>query len=1425
MESIERWVQDTFAPIVLTSSTSEAERIAQKNNLSVADLLNGFARLDDADTPLRSVTHPIQLERFNFRFLASNQFHTLEIHQATEQLNACIKRHPPRHKAASVVELDMPRVSCVDDVPTYVRVIEADDNAEGTSDPMPWYDSFKFTLLDAFRCEEYSLLCHPVAMLLVVSSTDPNPRHAFEELVAPTNLPAPFQQELYDAALVPKFYLVLHDLFETEGTSIDPDAILTSMKLTTVNGAVLRINSLPVERAPVPSPFATAWTENPFVRPPLFPHDLETFPPISEGVGTLLSRDDVAQIKAFVRDFGLKFIMSSLEGRLIQLNEVVSAMKKGVKNVFKSWLRKPKDLRTSNVSAMGGVMYKCNSIESQTRLLADTAFLVRDYELALQMYRLVRDDFKSDKSVYHCANVNEMIALCLLLTKGSPMQMTNALDAASAIYAKLPSPVTHRLAIRTAVIASEIYCTLSKSGLFTDYMDNASAALIRGSTMEQGICAAVLTERAALCDLRARLPKFRKYGFRMVMAGQVYDSLGHEQHAARCYSLARAIYDCSGWFLVEDHINFTLAQQATKLDDSMASINLFLKLIGTGRNSASQQEAMLYDFGVMVKDFLAAERGSSATCCLSRGGSVLIKQDDGRRKKLLVRDLCMPELDDKSTVVFASTNACGIDRSIDGNYLETETWQELSEVLDKQNRLHQYITTGSSNETKSWFAPSHVYAGYRSKKTAVTYEPETYVLGEHIYVEFVMKNALSCAVDIEKIHLYGKFETADETKESFDIPEILEKLDEQRVVIDSVNLQLLPCSEERVRLAVCPKIRGKLSLTGVRWSICEGDVQGEHAFDLPGQLLQDTRAHRETRARAPNLCLTATVIESMPWLGVKVQEIPAEVYVGELVRLNVQLLNAGSAALAGLQVCCTDLFLGVSETGTMRNLCGYIGATGHVVDLNKVVLAPGESKEITMWARGLTPGQCNAALLFKYTKWTDERQVPGTALLSRTLKIRLDLDLVPCVDVSYAIEPSFNTNSEYILGITVSNQRSMHGDHTELVDGEVRLEELLCVSNSWVVEPLTRSSAQTTRIVRDSSRLGFSEASTSYFRVTRKLNPSAGTSRVCKVGFNPMYNGSDLAATFPIEQFLCLEHARELVRSGGGCRNASGKERKREGGFRTIQSVRRENKALKKALNEEENSKKPEQEPQPTSRDALLSQVDSDGHLVLVWSKTSNPSHRNEPTARRVIGQANLISVQIRPPFQETSCPLTVTLSYDTSIDLMNSRSSASGPALNIAELDIQMRVSNESSSSSSPLDVTIEMLHPEEAPASLCVSESLTKLCAVSASKEGNARQAAPPCFFWTGVTRKRLPCFLPNSQVIINLKACFTRPGIYNLNRFRFVVQSGGQSARVFMISTDYLVYVKSSQPVANVVLQSGESKQAIDERLRPAPFQVSA
>lgn len=1437
MEAIDKWVQEAFAPVVLSCSTPEVERVAQKNGLAFADLLNGFAALSDLDVSVRSVSHVQRLASFNYRFLPATQFATVPIADATRHLNESVARNPP--KGGPVVDLQIPQVASTEDVPTYLHAIGADpDNSE----PFPWFRDFKLTLMDTFRCEEYSMLWHPAAMIVVVSSTDANPRQSFQELVAPQNLPPVFMQGLYDPALVPKFYIVLHDAGETEGTSIDPDAILRNLNIAEGTGAVIRINSS--SNMPQPSAGnASIWATHPYVRPALFQSGADNgytseSAMQNNSIGALLSQKDIDGLRAFVRDFAVQFVLPAMESRIFQLNDIVSAMKKGVKNVFKSWLRKPKDLGARPNNAYGGagsnasLTYRYDSIESQTRLLADTAFLVRDYELALQMYRLARDDFKSDKSVFHCANANEMIALCLLLNRGSPMQITNAIDSANAAYAKVNTLVASRLAVRTAVVAGEIYNTLSHMGLFTDYMDNASAALIRGSTMEQGICSAVLMERAALCDLHARQPKFRKYGFRMVMAGHVYDSLGHSPHSARCYSLARAIYDCSGWFQVEDHINFTLAQQANRLNDPMASVNLFLKLIGTGRNSASQQESLLYEFGLIVKEILLTAGDNSAT----RSGAVTVFEDERGNNKLLVKDLCMPELEDKSTVVFAPVNAVGIDRSIDGNDADADIWKQLQESADKQNRLHQYAISNDAmskpeQSVNRWFAPSHFYpVPYRNKRGA-DQKPANYALGEQIYVEFVMKNALSCAVDVEDIHLFGKFEPHEGA--AFDIPEPIKCNEDDseeviaaaitsasnRVEVGRVKLQLLPVSEERVRLAICPRVPGKLTIIGVRWSICGGDVHGEHAFDIPGPLLQDTREHKEARARAPNMSLVANVIGAMPWLGVKISTDATEIFFGEIVHMRVSLFNAGSAPIAGLQCVSKSLMICASISNSLNaseSLAGYIGSNGQVLDLSAVTLEPGENRTLTLWARATTCGRQHAPLIFQYycaSPTNNSAKPDSSSAIKRVVKIKLALNVIPCLDVAYTIEPSRTHSNEFLLGVTVSNQRT-DVDFNDGSKGAIQLEQLQCVSKYWALERFNAPQLLDPLVkISSPACLGYQEASTSFFRMKPRRASTDSVYEACSLSL-PAEAENNITNNLPLNQFLCLDNALTLTKAANlsDGETAAG-DLKAAGGLRSIQSVRRENKAkaLQDGASGDDGIEAATIQPQPTSKEALISNRELDGHLVLVWST------KGADGIRTAIGQNNFTDIQVRSPLKAIACPLNITLEYTDSIALNPTPSSG----VYFAELDFYMHISNTASIDSPSLDFTVELLHPEEAVASPAEDELSSQPAnsepkrsselpySVPLTRSKQPRRSSSPHFFWTGVTKKTISQFAPNATDSLRLRACFVAPGVYNLNRFRIVMHpipgAEGSVPIAYAFPSHHLVYVNPPTAPTGVTVAS--------------------
>jgi|MDSY01.1.fsa_nt_gb hypothetical protein len=111
----------------------------------------------------------------------------------------------------------------------------------------------------------------------------------------------------------------------------------------------------------------------------------------------------------------MKDVVPAMEKRIMTLNATVSSTRKGMKNVIKSWWRKPRDAEDRSST---GVEYRFDQIESQILLLADSAFVMKDYETALSMYRMVRDDFKADKALVHMGCCHVMIALCLAMLEG-----------------------------------------------------------------------------------------------------------------------------------------------------------------------------------------------------------------------------------------------------------------------------------------------------------------------------------------------------------------------------------------------------------------------------------------------------------------------------------------------------------------------------------------------------------------------------------------------------------------------------------------------------------------------------------------------------------------------------------------------------------------------------------------------------------------------------------------------------------------------------------------------------------------------------------------------------------------------------------------------------------------------------------------------
>ena len=76
---------------------------------------------------------------------------------------------------------------------------------------------------------------------------------------------------------------------------------------------------------------------------------------------------------------------------MFKLNSHINYSRKGLRNTFKSWMRRPKQagpLTSADVAGMPSLMYPHTSIEAQIRMLADLAFMLQVCVVLLSCGRL-----------------------------------------------------------------------------------------------------------------------------------------------------------------------------------------------------------------------------------------------------------------------------------------------------------------------------------------------------------------------------------------------------------------------------------------------------------------------------------------------------------------------------------------------------------------------------------------------------------------------------------------------------------------------------------------------------------------------------------------------------------------------------------------------------------------------------------------------------------------------------------------------------------------------------------------------------------------------------------------------------------------------------------------------------------------------------
>lgn len=501
---------------------------------------------------------------------------------------------------------------------------------------IPWLWRYRQTLDETStgKGQQHDMFNCPVIVLSICTTAeDMNTFETIKMLQNELYLPSAYYKTgLYDPNAVLHEILVLHDTISGP-KNWDETALRKSLQRSYGPAAsILRINSIPPETAKQLA--------------------LEEKNDLWGGHGKLgncLSVGDRALIRKYFTQFIQNAVLPAIERRVADLNTIVNDRKKGVKNVLKSlWgggrptavTRKETEDDEYNKSktgessesaentGIGPVLYQYDAIESQTRLLGDTLFLMKDYDGAMSMYRLIKEDYKQDKAWIHYGSVQETIALCLYCIdpyRNAKEIFTN-IESALLAYSRAASEDTSRIqeheivstgpgerlsyATLPARLATRLCLVLASTRNICNgrHMEVADL-LASASSSESSLGAAVLLEQSSAHYYHAEM--YRKYAFHMLMSGHMFRTATNaDHHAFRCFTSALHIYNGHGndggkWDELQNHLRSALASLLFSMGRMAISLQLYAKLLGTtegGRVSIKSQQKFLANLVEICND-------------------------------------------------------------------------------------------------------------------------------------------------------------------------------------------------------------------------------------------------------------------------------------------------------------------------------------------------------------------------------------------------------------------------------------------------------------------------------------------------------------------------------------------------------------------------------------------------------------------------------------------------------------------------------------------------------------------------------------------------------------------------------------------------------------------------------------------------------
>ncbi|KAH0860716.1 hypothetical protein HID58_088977 [Brassica napus] len=952
--SLGKMLLEEVSPVVMVLCTPLVEETFLKNGLSFVETLKPFCNFSNIDVPVRTSGDQLyRLKKFTLRLFNAADIRQPNVEVAKQRLEHVITQ--AGEKVFHDLESDPPQIT------------DILSNSESEIAPT-WFQYYNKELIRTLSFSDHEAFDHPVACLLVVSSKDEDPLNKFVDLFNTNRLPSLLNDGVMDPKIL-KHFLLVHD--NQDATTERTSKVLSEMRSTFGNNEcnLLCTNSSKegnVEHQA--NPWASFKSSVP-----------------AEKLGCALTGDDIGEIKELMQEFASRHIIPYMEQKVRDLNQQISATRKGLRNQIKNlWWRKGKDDIPDSTK---GSIYTFSSTESQIRILGDYAFMLHDYELALSSYRLISTDYKLDKAWKHYAGVQEMMGLAYFISDQSIKEAEYCMENASSTYMKLG-----KSGFQNATRCGLWWAEMLKA---RDQYKEAASVYFR-ICGEEPLHAAVMLEQASYCFVLTKPAMLHKYGFHLVLSGDHYKICDQVNHAIRTYRSAISVYESTTWSHIKDHVYFHIGQWYAIVGMNDVAVRNMLRVLDCGNQSKSTQEIFLRDFFDIVKKTGMKHEVVGLRLPIISMSSLQVIYEDHR--------------------TYASQASALVEESI---------WQSLEDDIIPS------LNSGKSN----WLELQSKLLPKKYKESNVC------VVGESVKLDMEFRNPLLISTSVTSVSLICELtENSDDLKLVEKETSSLSLGTEHNQVTTSgfssftlseVDFTLGGGEKKLVRLTVTPSEEGILKIVGVRWEL-SGSIVGVHYFQSVPTKAKTNKAKRKNKL-TPTDALKFLVIKSLPRLEGSVDHLPDKLYAGDLRYLVLELKNNSESPIKNLKMKIshprfvnpesheeelTPGFPDCLKKGPEQNTVQRETSRTSVFAFPKDVSLQGDrSLRWPLWLRAAIPGTISLYFTIYY-----EMENVSSIMKYRTLRMHYSLQVLPSLETSFEITPSPSRLQEFLVRMDIVNR-------------------------------------------------------------------------------------------------------------------------------------------------------------------------------------------------------------------------------------------------------------------------------------------------------------------------------------------------------------------------------------------------------------------